>query len=816
MLFRLFDLTFNQGEDLLARAQEFSRKELRLTGARGKILDRNGLPLAYNETSYDVQFVKDPKLRTKTDRERYTKSIIRTIDIIEENGGKLSTRFAMERGEDGVLTLSWPGLDPVEDKGSYDRQVNLFRGNMSSGTGGKVKKTMELEEMLANLREFYFIPASFTEEKAMKVLGVWQEAVYSAYQISYIPAVLAKDVDMNTVAQVEIRANELIGMQIGQGRTRVYPNKSMAAHIIGYTGRMLNEKTIVQNEQAGYKRDDLVGITGIEASQELELTGNIAERTGTRVVEADSQGKVIRELESDNKQPTAGNNVMLTIDSGLQKVLEEALPENIKQIRAVQEDRFNDPKAKEEQDYDEKIRKRSEDIGKEWPLSYCNSGAAVVMDVHTGDILAMGSYPTYDLNLFTGGISKDALAKLMEDPANPLFNRAIASRGTPGSIFKMATGLAGLMEGVITTETQISDEGPYTKHTTIRSQAPKCYTTNYAGHANLNIVDALKVSCNYFFFTVADGLKSDKLNKWADLLGLTSLTGVELPGEVKSQVGNQKTLYDPDSSPGGVASLVYKNILGIIKEACDAQKLNITDEKYDAVVRELMQLAELTSEMGPDIRAILKNELNLDSQVIISRNMASLISLQLVQIKWDDNDTIVTGIGQSVTMLTPIAVARYMSAIVNGGEVYDAKLVKAIVSPEGKVRDKPPVLVRNLNVPNVTPNYLDKIKEGMEKVVSEEDGGTAGKDFEGFEYLKEIGGKTGTAQVSKIDLENNAWFVAFAPFEKPEIAVVVYMPNGYSGHYASYTARQVIQYYMDQKKMADKPATLPVVNTLTR
>lgn len=803
MLFRLFDLTFNQGQKLLSDAQDFSRKDLRLTGARGKILDRNGLPLAYNETSYDVQFIKDPKLNKAADRANYTQSIIRTIDIIEENGGKLGTRFAMSRGTDGKLTLSWQGLDPTEDQVSYDKQVKTFRENMSASTGGNIKKNMDLEEMLAKLREYYFIPDTFSEEKAMKVLGVWQQVKYSAYSISYDPMVLAQDVDMNTVTQVEVRSNELIGMQIGQGRTRVYPNKSMAAHIIGYTGRMPDEKTVVQNKLAGYKADDLVGISGIEKSEELELTGNIAERTGTRVVEVDSKGKVIRELQGDNKQPTAGNNVVLTIDSGMQKVVEDALEQNVKTIRQLQEEQYLNNQAK----YDDAVLKRG---GR--PIDYCKGGAAVVMDVHTGEILSMASYPTYDLNLFTGGMSTDDMNKLNADNSNPLFNRAIGSRGTPGSIFKMATGLAGLMEGAITPDSRISDEGPYTVYAkNDLLHAPKCYISQsqLAEHANLDIVKALEVSCNYFFYTVADRLGNDKLNTWADLLGLSSLTGVELPGEVQSQIGNQKTLYDPDSSPGGVASLVYKNIKKIIQDACDQQHIAVTDKKMDTVVREMMKLADMgTDEMGPDIRAILKNEVSLDTQTIAKFNMSNEISLQVVQIKWRGNDTIYTGIGQSVTMLTPISVARYVSALVNGGQVYDAKIIKSIVSPEGKVRDKSPVLVRNLDVPS---QYLELIKNGMKKVMSAEDG-TAVDYFRDFKYLPEIAGKTGTAQVSDIDLENNAWFVCFAPFDNPEIAVVVYIPNGTVGHNACLTARPILQYYLDKKQQLAQPAALPTIN----
>jgi penicillin-binding protein 2 len=179
------------------------------------------------------------------------------------------------------------------------------------------------------------------------------------------------------------------------------------------------------------------------------------------------------------------------------------------------------------------------------------------------------------------------------------------------------------------------------------------------------------------------------------------------------------------------------------------------------------------------------------------------ISSVLTELQWTPTMTVATGIGQGITAVTPIAVARYISAIANGGTVYQANIVDKVVAQDGTVvMDKQPEAFGTLDAPQI---YLDKLIEGMSSVVSAEEG-TAQKYFKDFEYQDKIAGKTGTAQVSKIDLENNSWFVCMAPYDKldptvkPEIAIVVYVPHGYQGGLSCYVARDIIQYYMDQKE----------------
>ena len=187
--------------------------------------------------------------------------------------------------------------------------------------------------------------------------------------------------------------------------------------------------------------------------------------------------------------------------------------------------------------------------------------------------------------------------------------------------------------------------------------------------------------------------------------------------------------------------------------------------------------------------------------------------IYLNDIKWGGQQTILCGIGQSVTTVTPIAVARYVAAIANGGNVFNVSIVDSIISPEGEVLfDSIPQLKNTLDDPN---NYLAQIRTGMAGVT--DDTGTARSYFREQQYKhvsESIGAKTGTAQVTSIDLENNAWFVCFAPLEDPEIAVVVFVPHGYSGGRASIGARNFVKWYLDNTEMRTTEIILPVGNTL--
>ncbi|MBT7121743.1 MAG: hypothetical protein HN948_01900, partial [Clostridia bacterium] len=619
----------------------------------------------------------------------------------------------------------------------------------------------------------------------------------------------------------ETHAVELEGMSIADSTVRIYPRVNVAAHTIGYLGKIEGKDKLDEMTDLGYSVDDLIGVSGVEASMESFLSGNSAKRQGKKVVEIDNMAVVINELSST--EPSQGDNVVLTIDIPLQLALEEALAKNVPKIKEKQIEIFNT-------DREKPLSKQSyEDIEKIEDLKLAETGAAVVIDVNTGDVLAIGSYPSFDLNLFTGGIDYDVFKEMNDDEIKtPLFNKAVSSRGTPGSIFKMVTGLAGLMEGELTLEELIDDESPYDKYTRY-GESPSCWTRYPSSHQNQTIVEGLKNSCNYFFFTVSDRLGIDRLNDWGDKFGLTSLTGIEIPSEVQGYVGNQDILYDNDREVNDqeayIAILVKRRIVETIHLISEERDVQYSEDLIDDTADELVFLAgidwkprsetdptlidERGIPLGDYIRSILNDNLRVPENIANINGWDRDISAYIYELRWTPFMTITSGIGQGLVQVTPIAVARYVAALVNGGIVYEMHVVDKVIRQDGTILfDQEPVVFNTLDAPD---EYLDAIKRGMRDVVDE--GGTADRYFKDFIYKDEMGGKTGTAEVSLIDLENNSWFVCFAPYDNPEIAIVVYTPNGYSGGLSSLVAQDIITYYIEDSRLVAKQ-TIPGTNTL--
>jgi penicillin-binding protein 2 len=854
---QLARLTLVQGEELAAKSAELKQREITVAGARGSILDRNGLPLAYDVKSYNVQFYRDPTKNTETDRAYYTSVIMKMIDIVEKNGGKTVDTFAIKRDEKTGEYYFDFGIKNEENKQKREEE---WRKNMYV-TSDSLKT---VEQIYLFLRNKYQIPSEMGFEDAAKILSVWQDVQLSSW-VAYKPVDVAYNVSTQTVAEIQTYKDELTGMSIEDSTSRVYPKGAVAAHVIGYMGR-ITEDTVsdvngygyVDNDHytqdelnraynksedgavtgaptlqdIGYSVDDLIGVNGVEKSMEAYLTGNRSSRQGKQVVEIDNMAVVQNVLSST--QPSQGDNVMLTIDLPLQQVVEKSLADNIPKIREAQIAAFNDPKNAKK--YEGK--KLDE-------LDLAESGAVVVMDVHSGDVLAMASNPSFDLNLFTGGIDEETYKALSTDKTAPLFNKAIASKATPGSIFKMVTGLGALMEGELdptrgTTLTEtITCEGTYTKDIINLKDAPSCWKTHgyETAHANQDIVKGLEHSCNFYFYTLAGRMGIDLLDKWTEKFGLTSSTGIQLPGEAVGQVGSQKQMFNPyrdiDEQSSALPVLVWKtgqySVVKLITDYAKGVERTFTEEEIEDAAKEIVYLMGIswhTDEdtgntvdadkvtIGKHIRDILYDKLGISQKVSVqlSRDIASSLS----ELMWTPALTVRTGIGQGITAVTPIAVARYISAIVNGGTVYQANIIDKIVAQDGTVvLDQQPEVFGTLDA---NPVYLEKLIEGMSSVVSAEEG-TAQDFFSDWEYQLQIGGKTGTAQVSTTDLENNSWFVCFAPYSKedptvePEIAVVVYVPHGYQGGQSCKVARDILQYYLDQKKVVAEQ-TIPDSDSL--
>ena len=472
----------------------------------------------------------------------------------------------------------------------------------------------------------------------------------------------------------------------------------MASHILGYVSR-ITESELKGNEDK-YNANDMIGKTGIEYIFEPYLKGT----DGIKQIDMAVDGTITGEYVTN--EAIAGKNIVLTIDANLQKVTEEALKNNIEKIR-------------------------SGGYGK---VYNADAGSVVVMNVKTGEVLAMASYPDFEPQLFVNGISQEKYNEYISEEANhPFINRAISSVSPPGSTFKMVTALAALETGAITTTEKINDVGIYDYSADYK---PKCwiYSSYGRGHGYLNVTDAIKHSCNYFFYELGNRLGIDAISRYARSLGLGRKTGIELLGEVEGSVSS--------------------------KENSQAKGETFTG-----------------------------------------------------------GNTLQAAIGQHDNSFTPVQMAKYISILANGGNDIDVTIIKSIIDEDGNQISKQELenfVKERLGIENdkgteldFNSNNLQAILEGMRGVTSES-GGTAYSYFKDFNI--EIGGKTGSAQTG-VAGRTNAWFVGFAPFDNPEIAVVVMVENGGSGGYTAEVARDIIAEYfgMNANKVTEDMSAMPSV-----
>ena len=800
----LVSLQLEQSDLYLEKADETRTKTIALRGKRGNISTSDSVIMAEDELIYNVTFQKDATDNTKELYQKYTASILETIDIVEKNGGTIDVDFVIERDPE---THKWTfnfGTG-VSDSVLETRESQWRSNNYLT----RMDRYKTADQCIEKLKERYQITDDVSEENMLKIMAIYSEMQMNIFNSQ--PIVIAKDVRYETVIEIETRSMMLPGMSVEIGTKRVYPRSNLASQIIGYTGAIPSRAMWLTLQAKGYSYNDTIGRDGIESSMEDWLTQNSSLRKGSRVVERDQMSRVVREL--SYTPPHDGNNVKLTLNAAYQQQAERCIKENVRIVRDNQEKKLASESWQEANKND--IHNRD---WVKYPLELAEHGCLIVLDMQCR-VLALANYPTYDLNALVAG-GKNAMA-ILGDARNLLLNYGIHARGTPGSIFKMVTGMGALSSGELKITERISDMGYYTKYNQDLSTAPKCWINkNYRWqHANQTIVEGLTNSCNYFFYELSSRLGEDRLYRYASLFGLTSKTGIDLPGEVRSVVGSQNTLYDP-SKPVNEANqdtslpiIVFNSIKKHLRNCGASRNIEYDDQRLSVCAKRLMDMAVNynESEWLENMRTILMEELNMTKDMVYLQSVIGDTYNYMNDIKWGGGQTILTGIGQSVTVLTPIAVARYVCTVANNGYLYNVSLIDSITSPEGEIlSQREPTLIHRLDYSD---EYLPYIREGMKGVVDES--GTAKKYFRNWPYQDQIAAKTGTAQVTSIDLENNAWFVCFAPYENPEIAVACFIPNGYSGSESSIAPRDFIEWYMQQKTLREVDITLPKGNTLS-
>lgn len=656
VLARLFSLQILDGENYRKVAEDRIVTNIVEKAPRGQIFDRYGVSLISNKIGYSVVMQ-----RAGMDNAELNGVFERVTALLKENDCEYYDTFPLT-----APPYRFDFKDENGENGTDDERERWFVENVYNK---KLSENMSATAIIDAFKEIYEIDTSYTEEQVRRIVGARYEADLHAFS-SVTPFTLADDVSVEVVTRIKESKDTYKGISISNSYVRSFDKPGVATHILGRTGRISAEE-YEKNKNNGYGMNDVIGKQGIELWAEDYLRG-VDGTTGTSRNVGGEDSPVL-----DNIEPVPGNYLVLTIDSELQQYAEDSLARTIKSISA------NGTKNKGQD---------------------CDAGAAVCIDVKTGDLLACASYPTYDMSSF----DKD-YSNLVQNSAKPMWNRAVSGTYSPGSTFKPLTAIAALQTGKVGISEIINDMGVYKYYADYQ---PACWIWNdyKLTHGPVNVSAAIENSCNYFFYEAGRRMGINTLNEYAQKFGLGVKTGVEL--------------YEETS--GHMASPEYKK------------------------------------------------------EVVSS----------VTERDWYGGDTLQAAIGQSYSLFTPVQLANYTATIANGGTRYKVNLIKSIRSSvDGSVvKEFAPQVEEKIDM---SARVLNAVKNGMKKVTDE---GSASDIFSG--YTIPVGGKTGTAQIG--NGSNNALFVAYAPFDDPQIAVAVVLEHGVAGTNAAYVARDIFDKYFEE------------------
>lgn len=484
----LYQLQIIDGEIYYNRSKEITETKLTVTASRGNILDRYGRILIGNKECYNLKINTD-KLFSNNDDPNGT--ILELIDMVQQYGDVYT--------DDLPITSS----PPFE----YDPAMTAIQETMLKAyfkDKAKEFKEMGLPEeptavqLMSYMRTRYSIDNSYSAEEMRLIAGV-RYSINVRYAINTADYIFVEDASMKLISS--ILEKKLTGIEVNRAYVRDYRTE-YAAHILGYVGLMTQEE-YEKYSLYKYSTDAYVGKDGIEYAFESYLHGTDGEKYDTK----NAAGTVLATVYT--KEPVPGNHIYLTIDIVLQEQVERILGNCLDALIRTREVERMEAKLRGE--YNEEMKDE------------ITGAAAVVVNVNTGEPLAIASWPTYDVTTII-----ENYAQLLETPNAPLFNRALMGAYAPGSTFKPCTAIAALTEGIINTEDLVDCQGVYTRYAA-EGYAPECWIWQQGyTHPEENVVTAIRDSCNYFFYTVSNDLGIDKMGDIAHAFGLGVPTGVEL------------------------------------------------------------------------------------------------------------------------------------------------------------------------------------------------------------------------------------------------------------------------------------------------
>ncbi len=487
---RLMEVQIVQGEDYRAKAERTSSKDVAIRATRGEIVDRYGRPLAVNRMGYNIIF---DKAFMKADSENQT--ILTLIQTLTKSGEEWNDTLPLSRTAPYTFDTARP-----EEVASLKERLRL-----------NVYATEQ--NVMDTLVERYKIEG-VTPDEARLIAGVRYEMELREYSLT-VPFTFAEDVSIDTVLTIEENSIDLPGVDIQDMAIREYVDGTIAPHILGRIGPIYAEE-YAELKEKGYSYNDVVGKEGIEKVFEDYLRGE----DGVRTIEQNARGDEI--TSSVREEPKPGNTVVLTIDKHLQQVAQNSLEARIKELQQT---------------------------AKAGNGAESQAGAAVVLNVKTGEVLAMATYPSYNLNTF-----KTDYNNLVKDELQPLFNRATQGLYMPGSTFKPVVAIGGLEEGTVEPSSTVTCTRVYNFW--------ESYPATCMGyHGATNVMKALQVSCNIYFYDVGRRLGIDNINKYAHQLGLGVKTGLELPEKAgvisnpqyRKELAENNPKLDGTWYPGNVA-----------------------------------------------------------------------------------------------------------------------------------------------------------------------------------------------------------------------------------------------------------------------
>ena len=468
-----------------------------------------------------------------------------------------------ERNEEYNDSLPLSRTMPVQYDGSDD-EIERLKG----------KNFLDLNTYATADEAFYWLKEryelqDYTDEEARAIAGVRYEMEKEGYSLS-VRYTFAEDISLETAVLLRQYGSDLPGVDVEEAAVRSYVDGDLAPHIVGRVGAIFaDELDSYLSSGLGYSRDDLVGKEGIERAYESVLKGT----DGVRVIELDADSNVVGIYEQQAAVP--GDTVVLTIDKTIQRVAKEALEDEIA--------------------YLQENAKPGE--GKE-----ADAGAVVVVDIKQSEVLAAVTYPSYDLSTYSEDYAENASNSLY-----PFLNRAFSGVYAPGSCFKPVTAVAGLTTGVIDPTSRVTCTGIYTFYP---SYQPTCLSS----HGSLNVAEALRHSCNIFFYDTGRKLGIETLNSFARSLGLGSLTGIELtealgtqtspdsinPGDaLQTAIGQLDNGYTPIQLANYTATLARngeRRKLSIVKSISSYYDYTDVIEEHEQVVEEKLDVPDYAFE----------------------------------------------------------------------------------------------------------------------------------------------------------------------------------------------------------------------------